>query len=244
MLRPSGSLPITARSNPRLRNSAGATGVVAPFAQSMASWNPANAAASRKHGAQMVQVRDRPDSRQRTASGAPSRTSHDGSATIASTCALDVLGELLAAAREHLDAVVLERIVRRRDDDAGVVMSERARQIRHGGRRHDAHARDRGAFAASAVRQLGLDPRPGLARVAADQQVRRPVPCGRPRDQCRAQTSDRRVIEGKGAGLAAGRRLYRKGESLCSCQFFPLLMATCIVAGRIRATPARCGLST
>ena len=34
--------------------------------------------------------------------------------------ALDALAELLAARREHLDAVVLERVVRRGDDDAGV----------------------------------------------------------------------------------------------------------------------------
>ena len=40
--------------------------------------------------------------------------------------ALDALGELLAAPREHLDAVVLERIVRRRDHDAGVVAVRRA----------------------------------------------------------------------------------------------------------------------
>ena len=34
--------------------------------------------------------------------------------------ALERLGELLAAAREHLDAVVFERIVRRGNDEPGV----------------------------------------------------------------------------------------------------------------------------
>ena len=40
--------------------------------------------------------------------------------------ALDAFGELLAAPGEHLDAVVLERIVRGRDHDAGVVALRRA----------------------------------------------------------------------------------------------------------------------
>ena len=46
MLRPSGWFAMTTASNPRLAKSSGATVVVAPFAQSMASLKPSSAAAS------------------------------------------------------------------------------------------------------------------------------------------------------------------------------------------------------
>ena len=122
--------------------------------------------------------------------------------------ALDALGELLAFAREHLDAVVLVRIVRRRDDYSRVV-AVRTREIRHGRRGNDAGARDRRAFPARAVRQLALDPRARFARVAADQQPGpfrgiRPLAARRHRahERC-AQPPDGRRIERVTAGDAA-----------------------------------------
>ena len=114
--------------------------------------------------------------------------------------ALDPLGEFLAAAREHFDAVVLERIVRRGDHDASVVRTG-ARQIRDRGRRHDAGARDHGAFARCAVRELGFDPRTRLARVAPDEDLH-PARClsrrglgGGGAHQGGAETANGRSIE-------------------------------------------------
>ena len=75
-------------------------------------------------------------------------------------------------AGEDLDAVVLERIVRRGDHDAGVEVA-RAREVRDGRRRH---ARRRSTTSrrrtSGAARELALDPVAGLARVAPDQQAR------------------------------------------------------------------------
>ena len=121
---------------------------------------------------------------------------------------LVALGELLAFAGEHLNAVVLERIVRRRDDDAGVVPL-RAGEIRDRRRGHDAGARDCGAFTRRPVRELGLDPRARFTRVAADEdpRPRRRGRCGvvrapRPYER-RAEDAHRGRIERIAAGLAA-----------------------------------------
>ena len=86
--------------------------------------------------------------------------------------ALERLGELLALAREHLDAVVLERIVRRRNHDPGIERHRR-RHVGDGRRRDDAGARHARAFRARAARQLLFDPRARLARVAADHEPQR-----------------------------------------------------------------------
>ena len=61
------------------------------------------------------------------------------SATIDFDLPFEHLGEFLAGAGKHLDAVVLERIVRGRNDDAGGVAHAR-REIGDGRRRHDAGA--------------------------------------------------------------------------------------------------------
>ena len=84
--------------------------------------------------------------------------------------ALDGLRELFTASREHLDAVVFERIVRRRDDDTGVV-SGFASQVGHRRRGHDANAGDRRPLARGAVGELGFNPITRFARVTSDQEA-------------------------------------------------------------------------
>ena len=88
--------------------------------------------------------------------------------------ALERLGELLAAAGEHLDAVVLERIVRGGDHETGVE-AHRPRDVGDRRRRHDAGAREQRALGAHAARELALDPFARLARVAADDELERPL---------------------------------------------------------------------
>src|SRR5262249_46658788 len=73
--------------------------------------------------------------------------------------ALERLGELLAAAREHLDAVVLERIVRRADHEAGVE-PHRARDVGRRRRRDHARRRNRRPLGVDAAPELALDPLP------------------------------------------------------------------------------------
>ena len=100
-----------------------------------------------------------------------SRVAADGEAGIGDQGfdgALVRLVELLAAAREHLDAVVLERIVRRRDDDARVEVAG-AGEIGHRRSRHDTRGHELRAFARNAARQRRLDPVPGLSCVAPDE---------------------------------------------------------------------------
>ena len=124
-----------------------------------------------KHGAQMIEVGadeiGRGNRRGVAALRAPRRVRDDGL-----DLALHSLGELLALAGKDLDAVVFVRVVGRRDHDARVEVAG-AREIGDRRRRHDARARDRGALAARAVRELRLDPGARFARVAAHQQPRR-----------------------------------------------------------------------
>ena len=98
-----------------------------------------------KHDAEVTEIRlDALHRRQwtRVADGRqPGLVRHDGF-----DVPLHLFGELLACAREHLDAVVFERIMGRRDDDADVVAG-RSCEVGDSGRRHDAGARDARAFA-------------------------------------------------------------------------------------------------
>ena len=175
--------------------------------------------------------RRRPDRRAAPAPASPPCALHERSATIASTSRSTALGELLALAREHLDAVVLERIVRRGDHHAGVVAAG-ARQVGDRRRRHDAGARHRRAFAARAVRELRLDPLAGLARVAADQELRRRRAVRQRAHERRAEPPDGRRIERMTCPPCRGRRRFR--TDVASIQFLPLVIRTCTVAGSMR----------
>ena len=84
---------------------------------------------------------------------------------------LDRIVELLAVGREELDAVVLVRIVRGADDDAGVG-AQAARQERHRRRRHRAEQAHVGTGGDQARLQRRLEHVAGHARVLADQHRR------------------------------------------------------------------------
>ena len=154
-------------------NSRGATVVVAPFARVDRDLERGRAAPGRAAPAARARCRRRSTSVRSTGGSAAAGDLPARSAMIASTCALERLGELLAAAREHLDAVVLERIVRRGDHEPGVE-AHRARDVGDRRRRDDAGAGDRRPFRVHAAAELALDPVAGFARVAADEEAQRP----------------------------------------------------------------------
>ena len=86
MLRPSGSSPMhDGLEAEAARTAAGATVVVAPFAQSIASVKPRERRGFGKHRAQVIEIRRRRDPRAAPPPASPSGAVHDGSATIAST---------------------------------------------------------------------------------------------------------------------------------------------------------------
>ncbi len=81
---------------------------------------------------------------------------------------LEVHGQLHPPRAEQLDAVVAERIVRRRDDDGGQVsLDGQPRQRRSG---QDAHVDDVSALAGQSRTQGGLQHGPGLPCVSTDQE--------------------------------------------------------------------------
>ena len=86
--------------------------------------------------------------------------------------ALQRLGELLAAAGKHLDAVVFERIVRGADHDARVE-THRARHVGCRRRRDHARAGDRGPLRMHAAPKLAFDPVARFTRVAPDDEAQR-----------------------------------------------------------------------
>src|SRR5205814_3112105 len=153
---------------------------------------------------------------------------------------LELFGEFFAGAREHFDAVVLERIVRRRNHDAGGISHAR-RQVRNRRRRNDAGTHQRRVLAVDTKRQLALDPPARFARVAAGQKARPAIAPGqsgvkrkRPRERSTKPTNSRR-IEGIGAGLAA--HTVRAEQTTHRIRTFTS-------AGSSRTTPTRAGATT
>ena len=251
---------MTTASNPRLASSAGATVVVAPFAQSIASLKPAVRKPAlqpswrfRKHRAQVIEI-GADEIRLRNAGRLavprpPGRIGHDRL-----DLALHTLGKLLTTARKHLDAVVFERIVRSGNHDTRLV-SSRPREIGNGRRRHDAGARHARAFSTRSVRKLHFDPGARLARITADQQPRRGR-SGSARQRPHEggpDTANRWRVERVHAGRAAdtvGAEETRDFDGATglsirfqSFQFWALLIRTWIVWGSIRVTPASRELS-
>ena len=153
MLRPSGDAPISSTSKPSSANSRGATVVVAPLAASIASVAAAQTAPGPAEAGACARCTRR---RRSCCRSAPRRTPGTAQSVARDDrldLALERFGELLALAREDLDAVVLERIVRRRDHDAGVERHRR-RDVRDRRRRDHAGARHRRALRSRAARQL------------------------------------------------------------------------------------------
>jgi hypothetical protein len=112
------------------------------------------------------------------------------------------LGEFLSLAREDLDPVVLERIVRRGDDQAGIE-PHGSRDIGDRRRRNDAGRRDLRPGGVDAARQLALDPLARLPRVASDENPQRPTGMTHRAHERAAEASDRLMVERIFAGLAA-----------------------------------------
>ena len=157
----------------------------------------------RKHRAQVIEIG--PDEIRlrnagRLAVSCPPRRVGDDRLDLA----LHALGKLRTSARKHLDAVVLERVVRSGDHDASLV-ARRPREVGDGRRRHDAGARHARAFSTRSVRKLPFDPDARLARITANQQPRRGR-SGAARQgahQRRPDTANRRRVERVRAGRAA-----------------------------------------
>ncbi len=84
---------------------------------------------------------------------------------------LQLVGELVPAAGEELDAVVGHGVVAGGEHHAEVG-AERAGQIRHGGRRQHAHPQDVDARAGEARDDGGLQKLPRRARIAPDDRLR------------------------------------------------------------------------
>ncbi len=84
---------------------------------------------------------------------------------------LDLVGELEPFAREKLDAVVLEGVVRGGNDRAGVG-AQAARQKRDAGRRHRSDQQDVDTHGADARRHRGLQHVAGDPRVLPDHDAR------------------------------------------------------------------------
>ena len=98
---------------------------------------------------------------------------------IASTSASSASVNFSPPPGEHLDAVVVKRVVRRRNHQArGEPLA--ARQMRDGRRRDDARADDGGAGRHRPDREVAFDLLPGLAGVASHQQPN-PAPVRRQR---------------------------------------------------------------
>ena len=135
MLRPSGVTPIASTSNPSCAKSAGASGAVAPFAQSTTmrrSGERPGGLQDLAAGAERNAAADAPCDRVRGGdpSALPEPPRRIGNQRLDRR--LELLGQLLAGAAEHLDAVVFVGIVRRGDHDAGIEALG-ARQIRDAG---------------------------------------------------------------------------------------------------------------
>ena len=203
MFRPSGEQPSSSTSNPELGEAGAAPGARSRRWRSRS--RRAAAPRSRAPGRARARVRRGTDPRgPRPASGGALAVRHRPRPVghLPLDLPLDPLGELLARAREHLDAVVLERVVRGGDDDARVEPPF-ARQVGDGRRRDDAGARHVAPGRPRPVRELAADPLARLARVAPDEQ---PVFARGPWQRAHergAQAADGRRIERRDAGAPA-----------------------------------------
>ena len=170
MLQPSGWSLMTVTSAPRRSNASGADGAGGAVG---AVEHDRQAVEARRPSSDAGEVLDVPRRRRRRSddgADAPRPTAATGSATSrrsssASMRLLDVVGQLAAARREQLDAVVGEGVVRRRDHRARHALGLRRRRPRR--RRQDAEALDVDALGGEAGGQRRLEQRARDAGVAA-----------------------------------------------------------------------------
>src|SRR5918993_113100 len=113
--------------------------------------------------------------------------------------AFERLGELLAPPGKDLDAVVFERIVRRRYDNPGIEVHLTG----HVGHRRcgdDAAARQHAAGRTDAARQLLLDPLAGFPGITPDDEVNRTAGAVSPAPRLRLRTGTPLSSRSPGAG--------------------------------------------
>ena len=119
MLRPSGSAPMTTTSAPACRSARGAAALAAPCAQSTTTFSP-----SSRFGQAGQEAGDVPVGGVRERRGPGPRPAPVGRCQASPQAALDgvldVVGELVPALGEELDAVVRHGVVGRREHDAEV----------------------------------------------------------------------------------------------------------------------------
>src|SRR5688572_6042253 len=147
---------------------------------------------------------------------------------------LELFGQLRARSAEHLDAVVLVGMVRRRDDQTGIETFGPC-QVGDGRRGHHAGAHHSGAFARQPARQLFFDPRSRFAGVAANYESKpmalirlKPDTSGRHRlDDRGTDTSHRLRFERSGPRLAANAI---RSKQLHGC-LGPIVTVTTAVCG-------------
>ena len=180
MLWPSGASPIACTSAPQRANASGARPEYEPLAQSTTMRSPVRSEPKRSRTCsryESVAISTR-SMRPWSIAGRRGEQRLD--------LLLGLVGELAALRVEELDAVVLGRVVRRRDDDAEVERQQRDRRRRqHAGEDAVAAGRDD----AARERLLELDAR--RARVAADEDLVRAGPergrAAEPLDELRRQ---------------------------------------------------------
>ena len=212
MFEPSGAACSTSTSAPRARSAKGAARNAAPFPQSTTTCRPSR----RRPWSDSDEVRDVVVERVPvlgTSTPTPVPFGPASGITVASVrqLVLDArsigVGELAPARGEELDAVVLERVVARRDHRRrGAAL---AREVRDAGRREHAGEDDVGTFGADARDQRGLDHRAGSAGVAADDER-----ASAPRTRDRGATERGDELDGELARWRhRGRRRCRNAES-------------------------------
>src|SRR5262249_14173309 len=110
-------------------------------------------------------------------------------------------GELFPAPGEHLDAIVVVRIVRRRYDNPQIEAVDLC-QVGNSRCRHDTDPDHAGPFTASARGEIGFQPLAGLAGVPPDQDARRTSVVGKRTHEGGTYSTDRRMVERIFAGRA------------------------------------------
>src|SRR5450756_836742 len=253
MFRPSGAQPRGTTSNPSSANSRGASTVVAPLAQSTASRNPPSACAPGSAARACARYRGE-KSRSSSDAASPSGTVHDVGHDLLDF-GLEPLRELLASAREHLDAVVLERVVGRGDHHPSVELAL-AREVGDGRGGDHARAGYEASRRPGAVRELAANPLARFTRVTPDQQAVLHRRAGQRADEGGAKPADGADVEGRRPGAAA--HAVCSEESFChrcvnqepdinrgaACGKRRYWILTRTVAGSIRTTTKSCGGST
>ena len=132
-----------------------------------------------------------------------------------------VLGELLAASGEHFDAVVFERIVRRRNHDAERRSPDARVRYATAGVGTTPTLVTRAPSPDAPCASSRFDPVTGLARVAADEQPRRAAPCGSARTSAAPSRATVAGSSGDSPATPARRPCQTDGASISTAATGP-----------------------